>query len=105
MAGTLSQRVRRLLIEGRVQGVGFRWFTRERARRRGLRGWVKNRPEGSVEVLVCGHDDVVADFLAELRQGPRGAEVSAVHELRDEENPVDPESLPYPFHIQRQTPV
>ncbi|MEP6835236.1 MAG: acylphosphatase [Gemmatimonas sp.] len=94
--------MRRLLIEGRVQGVGFRWFARERARRRGLRGWVLNRPDGSVEVSVSGHETVLAGFVAELAQGPPGAQVHAVSELLPLEPAVSPDELPYPFHIQRQ---
>ena len=105
MDEALPQRMRHLLIEGRVQGVGFRWFTRERARRRGLRGWVQNRPDGSVEVQVSGHVDVLAGFVAELAQGPEGAQVTAVRELSEERALADPAMLPYPFHIQRQPPA
>ena len=96
--------MRHLLVEGRVQGVGFRWFTRERARRRGLRGWVQNRPDGSVEVRVSGHEDVLAGFVAELWQGPKGSSVTALRNLSATEVLVNPEALPYPFHIQRQPP-
>lgn len=95
--------MRHLLVEGRVQGVGFRWFTRERARRRGLRGWVRNRPDGSVEVHVSGNADVLAGFVAELSQGPKGSEVTAVRDFSAASVAVDASELPYPFHIQRQS--
>ncbi|MEO7359779.1 MAG: acylphosphatase [Gemmatimonadaceae bacterium] len=102
MEEALPQQMRHLLVEGRVQGVGFRWFTRERARRRGLRGWVQNRPDGSVEVQVSGHAEVLAGFVAELSQGPNGAHVTAVRDLYEPGAVVDSSALPYPFHIQRQ---
>ena len=104
MDDALPQQMRHLLIEGRVQGVGYRWFTRERARRRGLRGWVQNRPDGTVEVHVSGHEDVLAGFVAELWQGPKGALVTALRELSEAVRVIDLESLPYPFQIQRQPP-
>lgn len=63
-------------IEGRVQGVGYRWWAVGEARRLGLAGWVRNRRDGSVELLAIGE---AADDLAALcRQGPRGAAVTAV---------------------------
>lgn len=104
MDEALPQQMRHLLIEGRVQGVGYRWFTRERARRRGLRGWVQNRPDGTVEVHVSGHEDVLAGFVAELWQGPKGSSVTALRELSETERLVDLQLLPYPFYIQRQPP-
>ena len=104
MEEALPQQIRHLLIEGRVQGVGFRWFTRERARRRGLRGWVQNRPDGTVVVCVSGHDGVLAGFVAELLQGPKGSSVTAVRDISATEQPISLEALPYPFHIQRQPP-
>jgi acylphosphatase len=65
-------------IEGRVQGVGYRWWAVGAARRLGLCGWVRNLGDGSVELLAIGEADVI-ERLAELcRQGPRAAEVSAV---------------------------
>jgi len=104
MDEALPQQMRHLLIEGRVQGVGFRWFTRERARRRGLRGWVQNRPDGTVEICVSGDDDVLAGFVAELLKGPKGSSVTAVRDLSETERLLILEALPYPFHIQRQVP-
>jgi acylphosphatase len=69
---------RRLRIEGRVQGVGYRdWATRT-ARGAGLSGWVRNRRDGSVEAFVCGDADVVERFIAECRVGPAAARVDTV---------------------------
>jgi acylphosphatase len=68
----------RLVITGRVQGVGFRAWTRREARRRGLRGWVRNRSDGSVEALLIG-DAASVDSLAEAcRHGPITARVDGV---------------------------
>jgi len=68
-------------VRGRVQGVGFRWFVRERARELGLTGWVRNHRDGSVEVLAEGNDAALRALRALLRAGPAGAAVSDVHDL------------------------
>ncbi len=70
-----------VVVRGRVQGVGFRWFTREAARRLDLAGWVKNRPDGAVEVAAEGSDDSIAHLRGELSQGPDGCRVESVDEL------------------------
>jgi acylphosphatase len=67
-------------VRGRVQGVGFRWFVRERARALGLTGWVRNRQDGSVEVLAEGSDTALRELLDVLRAGPSGARVSGVED-------------------------
>lgn len=87
----------RLQIHGRVQGVGFRWFVREAARRRGIAGWVRNRADGSVELEVSGNEASVRDLIAALREGPPGARVDEVRE----EAWADTEELPHPFTIIR----
>ena len=69
---------RRVLIEGYVQGVGYRWFARRAAQRLGLSGWVRNRADGTVEALVSGPPDAVEVMLADLRRGPMGADVRSV---------------------------
>lgn len=85
----------RLLLSGRVQGVGYRWFAREQARELGVRGWVRNLPDGSVEVAASAPDAAaLARFVDRLRIGPRGANVASVRELAD---PGD--DLPDPFTI------
>ena len=68
----------RLRITGQVQGVGYRiWMTRTAASL-GLRGWVRNRTDGSVEALVTGSPEAVADMIEASRKGPRGAHVVQV---------------------------
>jgi acylphosphatase len=67
-----------LRITGRVQGVGYRAWAIETARRLGLRGWVRNRAEGSVEMLVIGADDPVAAMIEACREGPFAARVAEV---------------------------
>lgn len=60
----------RALIGGRVQGVGFRYFTRAQASEYGLKGYVRNLPDGSVEVVAVGEREMLAGFIADLRRGP-----------------------------------
>jgi acylphosphatase len=67
---------RRFTISGRVQGVGFRWFTKDVADREGVTGWVRNLPDGRVEALVEGDADAVTRVERSLRTGPRGARVA-----------------------------
>src|SRR5688572_20913803 len=67
---------RRFTISGRVQGVGFRWFTKDVADREGVNGWVRNLPDGRVEALVEGDVDAVTRVERALRMGPRGARVA-----------------------------
>lgn len=69
---------RRILVSGRVQGVGFRWFALERASLEGITGWVSNLPTGDVEVLAEGDAEAMDRFERALRQGPRGARVDDV---------------------------
>lgn len=66
------------MVRGRVQGVWFRAGTREQAQRLGLRGWVRNRDDGSVEAAAAGPADALDRFEAWLRQGPERAEVQAL---------------------------
>ncbi|MFN8619723.1 MAG: acylphosphatase [Chloroflexota bacterium] len=66
------------VVRGVVQGVGFRWFVQRQASGLGLDGWVRNRPDGSVELLAEGPAGDVAALLAAVEQGPDGAWVSGV---------------------------
>ena len=84
-------------ISGRVQGVGFRWFVREEARRLGLSGWVTNLPSGEVEVRASGEDRAVDRLRRALEVGPTGAEVAGLEEVDEPALPA----LPYPFTIHR----
>ncbi len=65
-------------ITGRVQGVSFRAWTRERAKQLGVSGWVRNRSDGSVEALISGESEAVETLLAALHKGPPAAEVKDV---------------------------
>jgi acylphosphatase len=65
--------VRRILVEGVVQGVGYREFTRRAALRLNVSGWVRNRSDGAVEALARGSPAAVEALVAEMRQGPRFA--------------------------------
>ena len=76
---------RRFTISGRVQGVGFRWFTKDVADREGVTGWVRNLPDGRVEALVEGESEAVTRVERALRIGPRGARVATFRS--DEELP------------------
>ena len=77
--------VRRVLVGGAVQGVGYREFTRRAALRLGVTGWVRNCSDGSVEALIRGPRKAVEALVAEMRKGPRSAAVSkmSVTELDD----------------------
>jgi acylphosphatase len=68
----------RLVITGRVQGVGYRIWAERTASTLGIRGWVRNRADGSVELLAIGEDDAVVKFIEACGEGPRHAVVSGV---------------------------
>jgi acylphosphatase len=68
-----------VLVEGQVQGVGFRYFTKRTAQALELTGWVRNRIDGSVEAVLEGPQEAVSAALNDLRQGPAGGYVDALH--------------------------
>ena len=68
----------RVRVTGRVQGVGFRDWVRRQANELGLKGWVRNEPDGSVAGLIAGAEDKVAEMIQRLWKGPRLASVSDV---------------------------
>jgi acylphosphatase len=74
----VSAVVRRVVVSGRVQGVGFRYAIADEARSRGVKGWVRNRRDGSVEAMLAGTQADVAALIEWTRHGPPGARVSAV---------------------------
>jgi acylphosphatase len=76
---------RRLIIEGRVQGVGYRWWAVGEARALGLRGWVRNRRDGSVELLAIGEADALDRLAGSCAEGPPGARVDRVAVSQTEE--------------------
>jgi acylphosphatase len=79
--------VQHFLVKGRVQGVGYRWFVQREAAEIGLRGWVRNTPDGHVEVLAAGEPEQLEDLIKALGQGSRGSRVDEVleHTLDDSE--------------------
>jgi acylphosphatase len=82
-----SNLVLRVTVEGVVQGVGYREFTRRAALRLNVSGWVRNRSDGAVEALVQGSRADVDALIAELRKGPRLAVVDNVSVIEDGETP------------------
>jgi acylphosphatase len=71
---------KQVVIQGRVQGVGFRDWMASRARALGVDGWVRNRLDGAVEALVAGDADAVEELLRECRRGPPAAQVTSITE-------------------------
>lgn len=71
-----------LLISGRVQGVGFRDFTQRTARKLGVLGWVRNLPDGKVELKAQGPDDKLKDFTEKVSAGPSSAKVEKVESVK-----------------------
>jgi acylphosphatase len=71
----------RVVIHGRVQGVGYRAWTEYTAQERGVAGWVRNRRDGAVEALFAGMEDDVRAMIEACREGPPGAHVQAIDQL------------------------
>lgn len=82
----LMRIARRFIVSGRVQGVGFRYFALDAARREGLHGFVTNRDDGSVEAVAEGESDSLERFERSLRQGPSRSRVEQV--MIDEVEPT-----------------
>jgi acylphosphatase len=74
----MAQKRIHLVVRGRVQGVYFRAATQREARRLGLTGWVRNRPDGSVEMLAEGDEDSVKELASWANHGPSAARVEHV---------------------------
>ena len=75
------------LVQGRVQGVGFRWFVQREASELDLRGWVRNTEDGDVEVVAAGESADIDELRQSLRRGPRGSRVDRIveHPLAESE--------------------
>lgn len=86
-----------LRIAGKVQGVGFRWFVRDRAMELGVTGWVRNLPNGDVDVVAQGEASQLATLEQLVGRGPSGAQVTAVRHL----TPQVGADYPNPFRIAR----
>ncbi len=59
-----------IIVQGRVQGVGFRFFVRDLAKSIGVKGWVRNLPDGNVEIHAEGEKEVLFDLIKEVKKGP-----------------------------------
>jgi acylphosphatase len=81
---------RHIVVSGRVQGVGFRWSCKDQADRLGIAGWVRNQPNGTVEVVAEGEDRSVNQMVGWCRRGPRHALVTDV-EVSTEQPLGEPE--------------
>ncbi len=77
-----------ILVSGIVQGVGFRYFAYKTALRLNIKGWVRNLPDGRVEIMAQGNESALREFVKQLRIGPRFATVKSV---RVEEKLDEPE--------------
>jgi len=92
---TASRHAESLLVVGRVQGVGFRWWTVGTAQRLGLAGWVRNLTDGTVEILAIGEEAAVDRLAEACRTGPAGARVEAVERaLADDDGSRDFQERP-----------
>ena len=87
MSETTELIVRHYQVEGRVQGVGFRWFVHREAAELGMRGWVRNTDAGHVEAVAAGTPEQIEELEEALRRGSRGSRVDRVriHELKEDE--------------------
>jgi len=75
---------RRVVVHGRVQGVGFRYAIARAADARGVAGWVRNRADGAVEAVFEGAPDAMDSLVRFCGEGPRGAEVTSVETVAEE---------------------
>jgi acylphosphatase len=75
---------RRVVVRGQVQGVFFRDSTRQRARQRGVSGWVRNNRDGTVEAVFEGEPEAVERLVSYCGEGPRGANVTSVDVIEEE---------------------
>lgn len=83
---------KQIYISGRVQGVGFRHFTRKNAERLGVNGWVKNLRDGRVEAVFQGPEDKVMELIERCKDGPISSYVKDI-EVRDSEDSKDHKSF------------
>jgi acylphosphatase len=80
----MKKEARKYVVIGRVQGVGFRFFTENWANRLGLSGYVKNCSDGTVEAYAVGDAEALEEFKAHLEEGPRSARVDQVQEFEEQ---------------------
>ena len=92
----MSKLARKFLIRGEVQGVGYRFFAQRAAARHQVLGYVRNCPDGTVEVVAEGAPDNVEEFMKDLVTGPQWSRVDQVDEIS-----IDPTGLHSSFRIER----
>lgn len=85
-----DRRAVRVRVTGRVQGVGFRAWTRDRAQALGLDGWVRNESDGSVTALISGTRSAIEEMVQALHDGPRWSKVTGVEITPDETADIPP---------------
>lgn len=86
-----------LRVVGKVQGVGFRWFVLEMANELELSGWVRNTPDGEVELVASGDQAKLEQLASAVGRGPLGAGVTEVRRLAT----IGGDVYPFPFRIER----
>jgi len=91
----MSKSAVHMIVRGRVQGVGFRFFVRGQASVMGVAGWVKNLPDGSVEIHAEAEREVLEKFVEKVRRGPVFAHVDEIVE-----DWTEPENAYYNFNIE-----
>jgi acylphosphatase len=80
----MPKELRHITIHGKVQGVGYRFYATRVARRLGLKGWIQNNRDGTVEAMVEGEKASIDEWVEEIREGPRYAEVTKIDaEVKD----------------------
>ena len=77
----MEQAALRFVVRGRVQGVGFRVFVAQQAHQLGVRGYARNQPDGSVEVVAVGSGPALDELAFDLQQGPRAARVTSLQSM------------------------
>lgn len=86
----MNEMSKHLIISGRVQGVGFRYYTYKNARELRIKGWVQNLHDGTVEVVLTGPPENVEKMQARLEEGPPSARVQQVEEV---DEPINSDNL------------
>jgi acylphosphatase len=95
----VSESIRHVFVRGRVQGVGYRAFVEDEARQRGLRGWVRNRLDGSVEAVFAGPPAEVEATIEACRRGPFSARVTTLDQRAGTEADLKGRSPGEPFSV------
>src|SRR4051812_22279928 len=95
----MADLIRRVVVRGVVQGVGYRAWVAHEANARNLEGWVRNRRDGSVEALFAGTEDIVTEMIVACREGPRMAIVDAVGDEAGEPDALNMRSAGERFSV------